>query len=157
MTCRCQACVEGGGEREIFPVMFSTYYSLCPLAWLYLFHMPFTCSPLLTKTVAKKKVAASTTTVTKSEVSTVLSPSKIPRLRTSGVKRLRSVSLERLSSDHMTKAKKTPKDTFSDGSSDEHGMTFNTSCYTIWTVQNLSGLPAYVVSKKLIVKPLAAV
>ena len=123
--------------------------------------MPFTCSPLLTKTVTKKKVATSTTTVTKSEVSTVLSPSKVPRLRTSGVKRLRSVSLERLSSDHMTKAKKTPKDTFSDGSSsDEHGMTFNTPGYTIdnWlSIQNWSVHLYSIREADIIVKTLAAV
>ena len=65
--------------------------------------------------------------VVKDSPSVVLSPSKIPRLAPSspstlgsGVKRLRSVSLERLSSDHMTKAKRSPR-VSSGGSSDEAG------------------------------------
>ena len=71
----------------------------------------FPHSPLFKKLSAKRKAAAAPSTVVKDGSSVVLSPSKIPRLSPSsplgsGIKRLRSVSLERLSSDHMTNPKR---------------------------------------------------
>ena len=57
----------------------------------------------------KRKVAIPTK-VGKGSSSATLSPSKIPCLTSSGIKRLRSVSLERLSCSEMAKAKRSSKD-----------------------------------------------
>ena len=68
-------------------------------------------SPLVKKMTAKKRVATPSTLV-KDAPSAGLSPSKIPHLTSSfgrSVKRLRSVSLERLSCQELTKAKRKSK------------------------------------------------
>jgi hypothetical protein len=80
----------------------------------------------LFKKLSAKRKAAAPSTIVKDGPSVALSPSKIPRLIPSsplgsGVKRLRSVSLERLSSDHMTKPKRKSPKVSSGNSSDEPG------------------------------------
>ena len=98
-------------------------------------HFIFLCSPLFKKLSAKKRTApAVPPTVVKGGSSVVLSPSKIPRLTPSspsspllgsGVKRLRSVSLERLSFDHVTKAKRKSSEVNNGSFSGEPGESRN--------------------------------
>ena len=107
----------------LYPIRWHNNSTLFFIPQIYI--STFLHSPLFKKLSAKRKAAAAPSTVIKDGSSVVLSPSKIPRLSPSsplgsGIKRLRSVSLERLSSDHMTKPKRKSGSRSSSGEAGEN-------------------------------------